>query len=289
MTHRHFLWMLLAILLLNACVGAKRYNAEVSARQGCEARETVLVRELDTRRSEAGALVQQVGELNRTVGNQEVRIQQLDAELAKRAQLMGESTTKLLTEKTALEQDLAKHKKEAEILQFNLDRVRKVQQERARRLDELRKELTQSYAALTRPDGFSIDQTGENLVLTLPDNGLFDKTGVAISASGKQLLTPVAALLSQRPALDVEIVAYTDNALPKDNKTLRDTWEWSSVRALAVVRMLTRDFNINANQLTAVGRGEFYPLVSNETPEGRLKNRRTIVIFRPDMPDFPMD
>ncbi|MEZ4892310.1 MAG: hypothetical protein R2778_04760 [Saprospiraceae bacterium] len=57
-------------------------------------------------------------------------------------------------------------------------------------------------------------------------------------------------------------------------------------RATNVVRALIGEFNVNANQLTPVGR-EFYPLTSNETAEGRMKNRRTVVAFRPRLPYLP--
>jgi chemotaxis protein MotB len=53
------------------------------------------------------------------------------------------------------------------------------------------------------------------------------------------------------------------------------------------VRLLVRDFNVNANQLTPVGKGEFYPLTSNATAEGRQKNRRTVLVLRPVLPAVP--
>ena len=52
--------------------------------------------------------------------------------------------------------------------------------------------------------------------------------------------------------------------------------------------MLIRDFNVNANQLTPIGKGEFYPITSNETPDGRQKNRRTVVVLRPVLPAVPV-
>jgi chemotaxis protein MotB len=97
----------------------------------------------------------------------------------------------------------------------------------------------------------------------------------------------LAEYLAARPSLDVDLVAYTDNSLPTKEKSLKDTWDWSLQRATNLVRILIRDFNTNANQLTPVGRGEFYPVTSNETPEGRAKNRRTVVVFRPVLPAVP--
>lgn len=126
------------------------------------------------------------------------------------------------------------------------------------------------------------------MLLSLPDKTLFDaKNGQEISNSGKALLSPLAQILTERPEVSVEVVSHTDNALPKD-KTLLDTWDWSLRRATNLVRLLVRDFNVNANQLTPVGKGEYYPLTSNATAEGRQKNRRTVVMLKPAVPAVPM-
>jgi len=75
---------------------------------------------------------------------------------------------------------------------------------------------------------------------------------------------------------------------PAKEKTIKDTWDWSLQHATNVVRMLIREFNTNANQLMPVARGEFYPMTSNETPEGRSKNRRTVMVFKLVLPAVPV-
>ncbi len=82
------------------------------------------------------------------------------------------------------------------------------------------------------------------------------------------------------------MACHTDNSLPKD-KTLQDTWDWSLRRAANVARMLVSDYNVNANQLTPVAKGEFYPITSNESAEGRQKNRRTEIVLHPVAPAVP--
>ena len=78
-----------------------------------------------------------------------------------------------------------------------------------------------------------------------------------------------------------------DNTLPKGAKNMDDTWDWSLIRAVNVTRLLIRDFNINANQLTPVAKGEYYPVTSNETAEGRLRNRRTVLAIFPPLVQVP--
>jgi chemotaxis protein MotB len=110
---------------------------------------------------------------------------------------------------------------------------------------------------------------------------------LGIPATGKNLLQILAEFLAARPSLDVDVAAYTDNVLPPKEKTLKDTWDWSLQRATNVVRLMIREFNTNANQLTPVAKGEFYPVTSNETPEGRAKNRRTVFLIHPLLPAVP--
>jgi len=284
--HNGTLTLLLVLTLLtSACVKPKIYRAELTARQAAEARETVLNRELTDRKVETANLTKQVGDLNRNVGNQEEKIRSLNEELAARIRQMGESAGKLATEKTALERDLSNINGQLEQRNTTLQRILKVQQDRTKRLSELENALIKFYAPKAST-GVTVSASGETLLLTLPDAALFEPTGLTLSTNGKALLIPLAEFLLSRPDLDVDLVGYTDNVLPKD-KTVKDTWDWSLLRAINITRLLISEYNVNANQLTPVGRGEFYPVASNETPEGRQKNRRTVVVVRPVLPTVP--
>lgn len=286
MMRKNHLLPLLALLLASACVKPKIYRAELDARQAAEARETVLKRELTDRKIEATHLTKEVGDLNRTLGQQEEQIKMLREDLAARTQQMGESASKLATEKTALERNLAQVSETLEQRNEALTRVQKVQQDRQKRLKELEDALVKGFMPKASA-GVTVAALGETILITLPDAALFEASGLALSATGKDLLPPLANFLLSRPDLDVDIVAYTDNVLPPKEKSLKDTWDWSLARATNIVRWLISEHNVNANQLTPVGRGEFYPVASNETPDGRQKNRRTVIVVRPVLPPVP--
>ena len=278
-----FFALLTLLFALNACVKPKIYRAEVAARKATENREKVLVQELLDRKRETADLTRQVGELNRLIGNQEAESRRLNTELSSRTQKLGESSSKLSSEKAALENELASTNAELAKRKALLQRIQKAQQDRAKTLNELKDALTKSYS--DQP-GVTVTLHGETVMLTLPDKTLFDAKGLEISASGKNLLSPFVQVLTSRPELDVDVVCYTDNVLPKD-KTLQATWDWSLRRATNLTRLLIRDFNVNANQLTPIGRGEFYPVTSNETADGRQKNRRTVMAIWPELPPVP--
>lgn len=281
---KRLLLFILSIACLQACVKPKIYKAELLARQKSEARESVLQKELSDRKYETAKLTDAVGTLNRTIGNQETSLADLRNELSSRTQQMGESSSKLITEKMALEKELSSTKTQLENRAAIVQKIKLAQLERKTQLESLKTNL---FRVFEKSEGVAVTIEGETVLLLFNDKFLFDATGVNVSASGKGLLSNLAGFLAARPELDMDILAYTDNTLPKDNKILKDTWEWSLLRATTLVRMLIRDYNVNANQMTPVGKGEFYPITSNETPEGRQKNRRTAIVFHPDLPKIP--
>lgn len=284
MPFKNVFFSLVVLSFFSSCVSSKVHRAEVLQRNQCEAREKVLVQEVLSRRAESADLVKQVGELNRTLGNQDAEIRTLKQELTVRTQSMGESSSKLFAEKTELEKQLAGKSAQLAQREATLGNIAAVQRNRQTTLNDLKKILAAGYPTAT---GAAIDVADQAILLTLPDQGLFDKTGLAISTSGRDLLQPLAEILANRPELAVEVLAYTDNVLPKGIKNISDTWDWSLARAVNVTRLLIRDFNINANQLTPVGKGEYYPVASNETSEGRQRNRRTVLVIYPSLPKIP--
>ena len=75
----------------------------------------------------------------------------------------------------------------------------------------------------------------------------------------------------------VKVEGFTDNT-PISNSTFDSNWELSTARATAVVRLMIAQ-GIQANRLAAVGYGEYQPAVSNDSSEGRAKNRRIVLMI----------
>jgi chemotaxis protein MotB len=273
----------LALICYSACVSTKVHRAELSAREQCEAREKILVQEVLERRKETTKLIETVGSLNRSLGSQDAELRDLKLELTNRTLQMGESSSKLAIEKTAIERELAGKTAQLEQREAALESIASVQRSQQNILDDIRNTLSKNYSA----SGNSVEVAERSVLVTLADEILFDKTGTSVSAEGQKLLQVLANLFLNRPELEVQVLAYTDNQLPKGAKGLNDTWDWSLLRATNIVRLLTREFNVNANQLTPVAKGEFYPVTSNETSAGRQKNRRTVIAIYPSLPKVP--
>jgi chemotaxis protein MotB len=112
-------------------------------------------------------------------------------------------------------------------------------------------------------------------------NDFFFKSGSStIAPRGRVALNTIAQVLRQYPKLTCTIVGNADNQLAKGSD---DNWPLSTERAISVVRILANTYHINPTRLIAAGKGEFSPVASNATPEGRERNRRVEIILIPDL------
>jgi chemotaxis protein MotB len=263
------------LLLTSSCIKPKIYKAELVSRQQSEARETVLNRELSTRKTESTLLIEQVGALNRTIGNQETEIKVLQSEVNEKSTQFGESSVRLQSEKDRLTYELLQTKEDLKQKEADLNQIYAKEALKKDYLISLHAALNDEYSTWFQ-NGVRLDILDKKIELTLPDVQLFDPNGLTINANGYALLEPLAQFLTNRPSVDVQIICYTDNTLPRE-KAIKDSWDWSLVRSTNIARMLLREYSVNANQMTPIGRGEFYPSSSNETAEGRSENRRTVV------------
>jgi chemotaxis protein MotB len=105
-------------------------------------------------------------------------------------------------------------------------------------------------------------------------------SGATIAVKGRESLNTIAKVLRDFPHVTCLVVGNTDT-IPIKGKA--DNWSLSTERANAVVRILHETYNINPARLTSAGKSKFSPVASNDTPEGREKNRRVEIIFVPDL------
>ena len=118
---------------------------------------------------------------------------------------------------------------------------------------------------------------GEGLIMRLSEHALFDQGSADISAEALPLLDKIGAIISKTAYL-IRIEGHTDN-LPIHTELFPSNWELSTARAVNVLRYFIKNHNIDPRRLAAEGFGEFHPLVANDSPENRAKNRRVEIIF----------
>ncbi len=129
----------------------------------------------------------------------------------------------------------------------------------------------------------NIDKTV--VFINLSDKMLFSTGSYQLGAKAKNVLGKIAAIIKSRPDVQVMVEGYTDNKKIKTD-CIDDNWDLSVKRSTSVVRMLQNTYKIDPNILVAAGRGEYNALASNDSDEGRAKNRRTRIIIMPKLDQF---
>lgn len=120
-----------------------------------------------------------------------------------------------------------------------------------------------------------IENTGSELIVTMPEGILFDVDSAAIRAGLQSDLRALAGNLNQYPDTDVVVEGHTDNT-----GSAAYNQDLSTRRAQAVAGVLL-EAGVAPFRVSALGRGEDDPVATNLTPDGRQQNRRVEVIIRP--------
>lgn len=157
--------------------------------------------------------------------------------------------------------------------------------EQQRKIQEQMKKIAANLGEVMRPmvsQGLvNIVQTKRGVVLDISASALFRAGEAALQPSSVEVLKQMASVLGKE-SYAIEVEGHTDD-VPIATVQFPSNWELSSARASSVVRMLI-DNGVAAKRLTAVGLASNQPLVPNNTPENRARNRRvTITIVSPDM------
>lgn len=106
-----------------------------------------------------------------------------------------------------------------------------------------------------------------------------------VEPAAMPLLGKISDILQRFPAFTIQVVGHTDNAI-QQNKKLPDNWDLSVLRASAVAKALTDEWQISPSRILAAGKGEFSPMKSNETAEGKAMNRRIELVISLRMEDI---
>ena len=115
------------------------------------------------------------------------------------------------------------------------------------------------------------------MAVKMKDRILFASGSATIGREGRQALHAVADALRNVQGRTIRVEGHTDN-VPTAGGAFPTNWELSSARALAVVRYL-QEAGLDPTRLAAAGYGEFQPVASNDTPEGRSQNRRIEIVL----------
>jgi chemotaxis protein MotB len=121
--------------------------------------------------------------------------------------------------------------------------------------------------------------------IDISDKLLFRSGKYEVTKEAKVVLGKVAMVLKNQPEIEFMVEGHTDN-VPYQNGVLLDNWDLSVKRSTSVVRILQSEYGLDPAKIAAAGRGEYKPVASNETTQGKAVNRRTRIVILPLLDQF---
>jgi chemotaxis protein MotB len=239
--------------------------------------------QLDAKAMEAENYRRQYGDESEKAKSLDTKLAQLSSELedAKKERAKSDEA---LTASEARVQGLQKKVEELSALNDSLaqskDKLEKARVELEKKSDQYQS-LAQSLKDEIKTGKIELSELKGRMVVKMKDKILFSSGSVKINPEGQSALLKVADALKDVPGKLIHVEGHTDD-VPTDPKgAFPSNWELSTTRALAVVKLL-QEKGVPAERLSAVGYGEFHPMTSNRTPQGKSQNRRIEIVLAPE-------
>lgn len=269
----------MAAFMLSSCV-AKRYLVESQEQvarlqsDSTQLQNSVydLQKKISQEEKNSTELNQKISDLNNTI-----------ADLNRKNTQLGQQSSQQLTQLTQNQQDLAQAQRDLAEQQQKLLRLESLMNQQKQASEELRKKMTDALQNYNSND-LSVYQKNGKVYISLSENLLFPSGSAVVNKDGVEALSKLAEVLNQNPDVSIQIEGNTDS-IPIKGK-YQDNWELSTARANSIVRILVEKYAVNPKSVISVGHSYYDPVDTNETKEGRAKNRRTDIVLMPNLEEL---
>ncbi|MGA9589777.1 MAG: OmpA family protein [Salegentibacter sp.] len=310
---RTFVLACFSLLLLNSCVSSKKYKDLESRHANLQRDNRELEDRLETLRNNSNDLSEQMEELKEAHRAAVAERDALKDELTNTKKsyenlknsydALEQNSSAAIAENSRQNRELLAELEEKEGAltkeQARLDKLQRDLESRSRRIDDLERVIAAKDAkmnalknaiskALTNFEGkgLTVEQRNGKVYVSMENKLLFDSGSWAVNSEGRKAVRQLGEVLAENPDIAVLIEGHTDNVPYSGSGQLKDNWDLSTKRATAIVQILRENNNIDPKNLTAAGRGEYAPVATNDTAEGRAKNRRIEVILTPKLDEI---
>ncbi len=167
---------------------------------------------------------------------------------------------------------------EIERLNLELGRLAKAREDLAGAKISLERKLAKEIAK----GKMEVEMEERGLVVTMVAEVLFDPGKTIIKVPSREALMKVASVLKSRDLRQnlMFVEGHTDN-VPIKYSGYKSNWELSTARATEMLHFLVDEGGVKPERLSATGYGKYRPRDTNETEEGRARNRRVEIIISP--------
>lgn len=302
---KNLFYLFLLLFFTTSCVSSKLYDDLRAENNALKLENRGLMAQLDSLSAGTNYSSEKLAkQLSKTQAEKSKLQMQLDALKNTLAQVQASydsleaNSSKNLVQNLAQNRDLLKQLEEKEKqLAKESERLTKLESDlalREKRIHELETVIAEKDAkmeslktAISRAlvdfqgKGLTVENRNGKVYVSMENKLLFKSGSWEINEQGKKAVEQLGTVLAQNPDIAVLIEGHTDNVPYSGNGNVTNNWDLSTKRATTIVSILSQNPNIKKSNLTAAGRGEFSPIASNDTPEGRAQNRRIEVILTP--------
>ncbi|MFT6827864.1 MAG: chemotaxis protein MotB [Roseivirga sp.] len=303
------LLLLLILSMLSSCVAKKEFDVLMTQKNGLENDKTRLENDLAVANEKISRLEVQLDALK----NEKISLQNdfnvIDKELKELRSEFGRIKglyDNLLTNSGQLNSDLARQQQRLLTIEDDLEIQKKKNEElaidlakRESRVAELEKIIADKEAAVQalknkvtnallnfNEDDLKVEVRNGKVYVSLAEQLLFKSASIQVDQKGVNALKQLAGAIKSNPDINIMVEGHTDNVqFTRKVQYMSDNWDLSVLRATSIVRILTEG-GVSATSITASGKGESSPLVANDSPENKAKNRRTEIILTPKLDEL---
>ncbi|RJR13573.1 flagellar motor protein MotB [Candidatus Parcubacteria bacterium] len=147
-------------------------------------------------------------------------------------------------------------------------------------LESLQKKIDSYIVEKELSNMLDTSLTDEGLLVLIRDNVLFSSGSDRVRADDLEMAKEISDLLVINPPRNIIISGHTDN-VPINNSQFASNWELSVMRAVNFMKIVIENDRLDPSWFSAKGFGEYEPIASNETLEGRAQNRRVEILILP--------
>lgn len=215
-------------------------------------------------------LTQALAEKERILNKRESDLYHIQKSLEEREAQLKEIKDEIFAKEDALQKKSIK----IEELEANL----KAQNEA---LSALKNNITRALKEFTSEELTVVEKEGK-IYVSLSENLLFKSGSYTLDKNGENAIAKLAGVLEKQEDVDIVVEGHTDSDAFNGSGAIADNLDLSTKRATTVARVLIKN-KVPAEMIVASGRGDSKPVATNETKEGKSKNRRTEIILAPNL------
>ncbi len=313
MKNKAWVYAVVACLLsLSSClVSKKKYDEQVALTEKYLAEKNdcndklkeanATIDDLNKQIAALGVDIQKLKDSNASLEEKNRKLTSLKTEsdaLCERVrQQLDALTNSTAAEKDKLLKQLAEKEKDLLAKAADLDKLAKELNERDAKVRDLENLIARKDSAvqalkhkmLEALKGFSssdltVYEKDGKVYVALSDKLLFASGSYNVEPKGKEALKKIAEVLNRQTDISITVEGHTDNKpYVTTSGPINSNWDLSVMRASSVTKIFTGENKVDAKRVTPAGRGEYFPVETNDTPEGRSKNRRIEIVLTPDM------